>query len=212
MRRWRVFIAGGALALLVVVGYFMGLHQPRQEEIAQLSADADQLRSQQVLLRQENTELEAIAARADEFRAALARLQRLIPTGLAQDAILEQLDADAESAGVVLASVTFGDALAAQGAPPIDVPGTVLVQMAVTVVAEGPYAGVTDLLRRVEVEADRALLIGTVALTEAEAGFPQVTVTWSGNAYALLPADSPRAPVADPAAPSTATEPPQEAP
>ena len=212
MRRWRVFIAGGALALLVIVSYVMGLHQPRQEEIAQLSADADQLHSQQILLRQENAELEAVRARADEFQGALARLEQLIPTGLGQDTVLEQLRADAEGAGVAITSVTFGEPLVPEGAPSSNLPGTVLVEMAVTVVAEGPYSGVTDLLRRVEVEADRALLIGTVALTEAEMGFPEVTATWSGNAYALLPADSPLAPVADPAAPSTETAPPQEAP
>lgn len=212
MRRWRVFLAGAGLALLVMVGYVLGLHQPRQEEIARLAADTDQLRAQQAVLRQENVELEAVAARADEFYVALAALEQLIPTGLGQDTVLEQLRAQAEGAGVALTSVTFGEPLVPGGAPPSNVPGTVLVAMAVTVEAEGPYSGVTDLLRRIEVEADRALLIGTVALTEAEIGFPQVTATWSGNAYALLPADSPLAPVADPAAPPTETAPPQEAP
>lgn len=212
MRRWRVFLAGAGLALLVVVGYVLGFHQPRQEEIARLAADTDQLRAQQAVLRQENMELEAVAAQADKFYVALARLEQLIPTGLAQDTVLEQLRAQAEGAGVALTSVTFGELLVPDGAPPSNVPGTVLVGMAVTVEAEGPYSGVTDLLRRVEVEAERALLIGTVAITEAEAGFPRVMSTWSGNAYALLPAGSPLAPVADPAAPSTETAPPQEAP
>ena len=203
MRRWRAVVAGTAAALLIVVGYFVALHQPRRDQIDKLSADADQLRSQQILLQGENAELEAVAARADEYQAALARLNGLIPSGLAQDSVLEQLRADAEGAGVALVSVAFGDPQVPEGAPPSNVPGAVLVEMSVTVAAEGPYSGMTELLRRVEGEADRALLVGTVALTEAESGFPQVTVTWSGRAYALLAPEDPLLAASEPAAPST---------
>lgn len=209
MRRWRIFLAGAGVGLLLIGGYFVGFHQPRGEEIVQLSAEADQLRARQAALRQENRELEGVAARAGEFQAALDRLQQLIPPKLTQDRVLEQLRADAAAAGVALVSVTFGDPQVPEGAPPSDVPGTVMVEMAMTVMAEGPYAGISDLLRRVEGEADRAVLIDTVAVTEAEAGFPLVTGTWSGQAFALLSADDPLVQLGEPPT-AAAASPPQE--
>ncbi|HSH61153.1 MAG TPA: type II secretion system protein GspM [Acidimicrobiales bacterium] len=209
MRRWRIFLAGAGVALLLIGGYFVGFHQPRGDEIVQLSAEADQLRARQAALRQENRELEGVAARAGEFQAALARLQQLIPSRLTQDRVLEQLQADAAAAGVELVSVTFGDPQVPDGAPPSDVPGTVVVEMAVTVMAEGPYAGISNLLQRVEGEADRALLVNTVAVTEAEAGFPLVTGTWSGQAFALLSADDPLVQLGEPPT-GAAAAPPQE--
>lgn len=191
MKRWRIPAAGAAVALVLVVLYVGGFHQPRSDELAVLSAETDQLRSQQALLRRETRALEEVASRAPEFQAALGRLEELIPAGLAQDALLAQLQEAAGGAGVELASVTFEEPRVPDGAPPSEVPGAVLVEMGLTAAVNGPFAGVTQLLHRVEAEPGRAVLVGAVALTEAEAGFPAVTGTWSGRAYALLSADDP---------------------
>ena len=85
-----------------------------------------------------------------------------------------------------LVSVTFGDPELPKDGPKSDVPGTVLVDMPVTIAVEGPFLRITDLLRRVEVEMHRAVLIDNVALTEGDAGFPVLTGTCSGRAFALL--------------------------
>lgn len=209
MKRWRVPLAGGAAALLFSVLFFVGFHQPRSDEITKLSADAEQLRSSQALLRRETQALEEVEARAGEFQAALGRLEELIPSGLAQDAVLAQLQDAAGGAGVELASVTFEDPQVPDGAPASEVPGAVLVEMPITAAVNGPFAGVTELLHRVETRPQRAVLIGAVALTEAEAGFPAVTGTWSGRAYALLSADDPI--LIDPDAPPTTSEAPAPA-
>ena len=191
MRRWRIPLVGAVLGLLAVVVYVVAFSQPRRDEMATITADVEQLRAQQALLARENQALEEVATRAGEIQGALGRLEELIPSGLAQDALLTQLEAAAGETGVKLISVTFEDPQVPEGAPASEIPGAVLVEMAMTAAVDGPFAGVTELLHRVEADAGRAVLVGAVALTEAEAGFPAVTGTWSGRAYALLAADDP---------------------
>lgn len=203
MRRLRVPIAGATVALLVSVTYFFAFHRPRGDAMAQVRADVEQLRAQQTSLQREIAVLEELADRQDQLEVALERLEGLIPSQLAQPAILAELQQAAGGAGVELTSVAFGTPQPPEGGPTGDAAGTVLVQMPVTVTVEGPYAGVTEMLRRVETDLDRAVLVGTIALTEAEAGYPELTGTWAGQAYALLPADhpllvGPNAPPADP--------------
>lgn len=198
MRRMRVPIAGGVVAVLLIVAYVFGFHRPRSDAIAQAAADVEQLRAQQTSLRSEIAVLEEVEDRQTELRAALARLEGLIPSELAHPDMVSQIRAAAGEAGVKLTSVAVGPPELAEGAPP-GAPGTALVEMDVTVSVDGPYAAITELFRRVEAELDRAVLVGTVALTEAEAGFPEITGTWSGNAYALLPTEHPL--LVDPNAP-----------
>jgi Tfp pilus assembly protein PilO len=191
MKRWRVPAAGLLVGMLMVAGYVVRLHGPRSDEIAELASQADQLRSLQEPLRREIKGLEEVASREAEFNTALRLLEGLIPSGLTQPALLLQLQEAAERAGVKLVSVTFGDPKVPEGAPNSPVAGTVLAAMPLTVVVEGPFVDITDLLHDVEVDLARAVLIGSLALTEADVGFPQLTGTWSGQAYALLRPDDP---------------------
>jgi hypothetical protein len=191
VRRWRVPVAGVLAGLLLVGVYMIGFHGPRSDEIAALVADIDLLRGQQEPLRREIEGLEDVAAREPRFTTALQVLEGLIPAGLAQPTLLRQLQSVADGAGVKLLSVTFGDPEVSKGAPTSPVAGTVLVALPLTVVVEGTFVRITDLLHRVEVELDRAVLVGALALTEGSPRFPQLTGTWSGQAYALLPADDP---------------------
>ncbi len=206
MRRWRVPAAGVLAALLLGATYLVVFHQPRSEQIDALDADAHRLRSEQAALRRTITGLEKVAANEPAFTAALRLLERLIPPGLAQPSLLSHMQAAAQGAGVELISVTFGDPSVPSGAPQSAVAGTVLVAMPLTVVVNGPYGGITDMLRRIESEKNRGVLVRAVAVTEADAGFPRLTATWSGQAYALLPADDPLlASGRDPAKNGTAT-------
>ena len=199
MKRWRVPAAGALVAVVLVAIYVIAFHQPRAATIAGLAGEADQLRAQQAPLRRSIEALEKVEAREPEFRTALQLLEKLIPSRLAQPDLLAGMQSAAQGAGVELVSVTFGDPKRPEQAPPSPVSGTVLVAMPVTVVVNGPFAGVTEMLRRIEVEKHRAVLIGAVALAEADDGFPQLTGTWSGQAYALLPANDPL--LVDPHAP-----------
>lgn len=191
MRRWRVPAAGALAAIVLAAIYVVGFHKPRSSRISALVSETDQLRTQQVPLRRSIAALEKVEAREPEFNSALRLLERLIPPRLAQPSLLAGMQAAAQGAGVELVSVTFSDPKVPEEAPPSHVPGTVLVAMPMTVVVNGPFAGITDMLRRIEIDKDRAVLVGTVALTEADAGFPQLVGTWSGQAYALLSADDP---------------------
>ncbi len=191
MRRWRVPAAGATLALVIVAVYYVGFHKPRREQITTVGAETDRLRAQQVPLRRDIAALEAVQAREPDLRAALRLLEQLMPSGLAQPELLVQLQTAADAAAVQLTSVTFGEPALPEGAPESRLPDTVLVTLPVTVVATGQFGGVADLLHRVETDVTRGVLVGTVALTEADAGFPELTATWSGQAYALLTAEDP---------------------
>lgn len=204
MKRWRVPAAGALAAIVLVAIYLVAFHQPRTSRIAALAGEADQLRAQQAPLRRSIDALMKVEEREPEFKTALQLLEKLIPSRLAQPDLLAEMQSAAQGAGVELVSVTFGAPKKPEGGPPSPVSGTVLVTMPVTVVVNGPFAGVTDMLRRIEVGKERAVLVGAVALAEADSGFPQLTGTWTGQAYALLPATDPL--VVDPHAPiATAT-------
>ena len=205
MRRYRVPAAGVLAGIVLVAIYLVGLHQPRSSQIAALEAEANQLRVRQAPLQRSIDALEKVEAREPEFRTALHLLEQLIPTHLAQPRLLVEMQAAAQAAGVILVSVTFSDPAVPKGAPQSHVPGTVLVAMPLSVVVNGSYTGIIDMLRRIEVSKDRAILIGAVSLTEADSGFPQLTGTWSAQAFALLPADDPL--LVDPNAPTRAASP-----
>ena len=199
MKRWRVRAAGALVAVVMVAIYALGFHGPRSGRIAELAEETEQLRAQQAPLQRVIDALEKVEAREPEFKTALALLDKLIPPRLAQPALLAEMQSAARGAGVELVSVTFGDPKIPKDAPSSPVSGTVLVAMPVTVIVDGPFAGISDMLRRIEVEKERAVLVGAVALTEADVGFPRLTGTWSGQAYALLPANDPL--LVDPHAP-----------
>ena len=212
MRRWRVPAAGLVAALVLTALYVVGIHRPRSGEIAELSADTKQLLARQNPLRRDIEGLEEVAARQPEFDAALRSLEQLIPSDLAQPSILAQLQSAAKKAGVELVSVTFGDPHVPKGVPESHVAGTALAAMPVTVRVEGPFLGISDLLREIETGIERAVLVDSLALTEAEAGFPELTGTWSGQVYAVLPGDDPllvdpeAPPPADPAPPAASPQ------
>ena len=170
------------MALLLASTYFVAFHRPRSDRIAALAAETRRLRSEQTSLRRSIAALEGIAAREPEYRAALDLVERLIPGRLAQPALLAQMQLAAQGAGVELVSVTFGNPTVPKDAPQSAVPGTVLVAMPVTVAVNGPYVGIASMLRRIETEKNRAVLVRTVALTEADAGFPHLPGTCSGQA------------------------------
>jgi hypothetical protein len=199
VKRWRVPAAGALAAIALMAIYFVAFHQPRASRIAGLAAEADQLRAQQAPLRRSIDALEKVQAREPEFKTALQLLEKLIPPRLAQPDLLAEMQSAADGAGVELVSVDFGDPKIPEDAPASPVAGTVLAAMPLTVVVNGPFAGITGMLRRMEIGNERAVLIGAVALAEADTGFPQLTGTWSGQAYALLPANDPL--LVDPHAP-----------
>ena len=191
MKRWRIPSAGAAAALVLMIVYGVGFHSPRSDRIADLRAQTKDLRAQQLTLRKNIEALEKVAAHEAEFNAARRLLDKLIPPGLSQPSLLAHIQTAAQTAGVQLMSVTFTGLGIPEGAPESTVAGTVLVAMPLTIVVNGPYAGITNMLRQIETAKQRAMLVQEISLTESDVGFPTLTGTWSGQAYALLPTGDP---------------------
>lgn len=184
-------MGGAAAALVLTIVYVVGFYSPRSDRIAELRAQTKDLRAQQLTLKKNIAALEKVAAHEAEFNDARRLLDNLIPPGLSQPNLLAQVQTAAQAAGVQLVSVTFGGLGVPEKAPQSTVAGTVLVAMPLTIVVNGPYPGITNMLRQVETAKQRAILVKEVSLTEADAGFPILTGTWSGQVYALLPTGDP---------------------
>jgi Tfp pilus assembly protein PilO len=195
--RQRAPLIGVALAVLLAVGFWFLLYQPRNEEQAELEAETAQLQTRQQQLSNEIAQLEEIQANEVEIRAALARLEEYVPSGLAQPTTIRQFQQSADAAGVEILAVSFAVPEPAEGAPPTGQPDSVLGSIPVTMTLEGGYFQMVDFLRRIEVDVPRAVLVESVAAGEAEAGFPLLSTTWSGRLFALIPA-GPDAAVAAP--------------
>lgn len=191
MRRYRVPLAAAGLGVLLVLGFWLAVYQPRAGRVAALEAETEQLKSQQGVVRSAIARLEAIAAEEDRVRADLATAQQLIPTDVQQPALLAQLQDAADAADVGLDGVTFGEPTPVQGAPAPDEPGTVLAEVPVTLTLAGDYFALVDLLGRVERDVGRAVLVESFHLTEAEEGFPALSGVASGRVYSLVPGDDP---------------------
>lgn len=199
MRRYRVPLAAAGLGVLLVLGFWLAVYQPRAGRVAALEAETEQLKSQQGVVRSAIARLEAIAAEEDRVRADLATAQQLIPTDVQQPALLAQLQEAADAADVDLDGVTFGEPTPVQGAPEPDEPGTVLAEISVTLTLAGDYFELVDLLGRLERDVPRAMLVDNLHLTEAEEGFPALSGVASGRAFSLVPSDD----LAEGAQPST---------
>lgn len=191
MRRYRVPLAAAGLGVLLVLGFWLAVYQPRAARVADLEAETEQLVAQQGVVRSAIARLEAIAAEEDRVRADLETARQLIPADARQPGLLAQLQGAADAAGVELDGVTLGELTPVEGAPETGEPGTVLAEFPVTITLAGDYFELVDLLGRVEREVDRAVLVDNLHLTEAEEGFPALSGVASGRAYSLVPADDP---------------------
>jgi Tfp pilus assembly protein PilO len=183
----RAPLIGILVAILLTVAFYFLLWQPRQEELVAIEEETTALEAQATQLQRQIAELEDVQAREVEIRAQLARLEEYIPTGPAQPAVIRQFQAAADAAGVEITSVTFGEPVPAEGAPPTGEPGTGLAEIPVTMLFEGGYFQMVDLFRRLEVEVPRAILISNVAIAEGEAAFPSLATTWAGNLFTIVP-------------------------
>ena len=176
-----------ALALLLTAAFWFLLFRPRAEEEAGYRDEAAQLQAQAVQLQGRIATLQDVEANADEYRARLARLAEYIPGDPAQPSALRELQRSADQSGVEIVEMTYADAEAVTGAPATGDAKTALATIPTQVTVEGGYFQVVDLLRRVEVDMGRALKVGTVSMAEAEDGFPQISATWTGEIFAVLP-------------------------
>lgn len=190
MRRYRVPLAAAGVGVLVVLGFWFFVHQPRADRLEDVDAEAEQLTAEQQTVRRHIARLEAIAAEEERVRADLRTAREMIPEDAQQPALLSQLQDAADAADVSLDGITLGDPAPVQGAPAPNEPGTVLAELPVTLRLEGDYFALVELFRRVETDVDRAVLVDDVHLTEGEDGFPALSGVASGLAYSVVSSDA----------------------
>ncbi len=177
------------VAVVLTAGYWFLLYSPKADEQAALEAETAQLEQEASSLRSQIAQLEEVKANRLEVRAALTRLEEYIPQGeVGQPAALRQFQLAADAAGTEITSLTFGEPEPIVDAPDTGNPKTALAGVAVSMVVEGGYFQLVDLMRRIEVDMPRALLVdGITVAEEAELGFPALSTTWTGSMFAVVP-------------------------
>lgn len=184
--RYRAPLIGLTVIVLASVLFFFLLWQPRQRDLEEVREETARLETERTSLENELRRLEEIQEREVEFRAALARLEEFIPTGVAQATAVRQFQEVADDAGVTIATVSFATPTPLEEAPPTGTPGTELARIGVSMTLEGGYFQAVDFLRRLEVDVPRAALVQDLSMAEGPEGFPELTATWSGELFAVV--------------------------
>lgn len=177
-----------ATAVVLTAAFWFLLYQPLREEQAAYIAETAQLEAERNDLQGRLLTLRDVEANLPDYESQLVRLAEYVPDTPQQPAALRELQRAADNAGVEIAEMVFGDPEAVVDAPETADPDTVMARIPTQMTVSGAYFQVVDLLRRIEVDLARAVKIDTVTMAEeAELSFPDLTVTWTGNAFAVMP-------------------------
>lgn len=190
MNRIQVLLATIA-GLLVVVLFFVFVFQPQRDEVADIEAQVDQERQQQVDLQSEIERLRSVREDAPEVEAELAASEAIVPADAALPAALRQLQTAADESELTFESVTTTRPEAVE-----DAPGD-LHSIQVSVQLSGAYFQVVDFLRRVEDPSITPRGLTWSGATIARGEYPTLSVTLDGSLYALIATPPPDEP--DPA-------------
>ena len=185
--KMRAPLAGVLAAVLLAVGFWLLLYSPKADEQAALEAETATLEDQQAQLTSQIAQLREIQAAEAQHQADLTRLEEYIPGETQQPRALREFQAAADAAGVEITAVTFGDPATIEDAPETGEPETALAEVPVTMTVDGGYFQVVDMMRRLEVDVPRALLIDSVNIAESPDGFPALATTWAGKLFAVVP-------------------------
>jgi len=210
LTRTRLWVGGAGLAALALTaGSWFGLVAPRHDEAAALREQTLSVAQQNDVLVARiaglGTELAELPAR----RAEAAAIREQLPTEADLPSLIRQLSGLADRSGATLVGVTptepaaaaaAGPAAAtsttvAPGEAPADASATttdgtaaaqsgVLETVPVAVTATGTYAQVQELLRLVQTDLPRAVLVKDVSMTSADAG---VDLAVTADVFALPP-------------------------
>jgi Tfp pilus assembly protein PilO len=167
--------------VLVVAMYWMFMLKPAREELAAVEDQIAQQRVQQEQLEQQILRLKEVRAQSPEIEAKLLAAATVIPTQEALPALLRQLQAAAEDAGVDLGAVSTSRPT------PIDgiVPATASIDISLQL--DGHYFQLVDFLRRIEdpTLVPRGLQWMSASIVRGE--YPELNVSLTGRVFAQLP-------------------------
>ncbi|MBW3659809.1 MAG: type 4a pilus biogenesis protein PilO [Actinobacteria bacterium] len=181
MTRQNAILSVLGVVLVLVLFYFFAF-QPKNEEIAVIREEIDTAVAQQATLESRIAALQEVRLRAPEIEAALAAAESIIPRESALPSALRQLQLAADDSGVDLITISPGRPTVVEGAAPE------LALMTISVAIEGSYFQLVDFLRRIEDPAITPRGIEWNSGSLAPTVYPRLTVSLSGEMYALLPA------------------------
>lgn len=157
-----ISMAFGLLAVgVLAVGWLLGL-APKLAEAARADADRALVESQNALHEARLAELASQYERIDELREELDELAEFIPAEHELEDFLDQLSADAATAGVTLSQVTMGEP-ASTGEEPGE--GAALLAIPVTVTVIGALPATLDFTHAVQ-QADRVFVVSSLTYSE----------------------------------------------
>ena len=129
-----------AIAVVLMFTWLVGV-SPRLTHIKEADAQTAQIDANNKKTRDEIETLRVASETVSLQKDRLRQLQRQIPDGYNQQALIDSLNGAADGAGVSIKSVTFDSASEAEVSP--DMQGTIkaglLVQVPVTITASGSY-------------------------------------------------------------------------
>ena len=166
------------LSLLLIVGWFFLIYQPTSEDIEDVRAETEQVRTQTTQQLARAAQLREVRQAAPESEAALSAGQLLIPEAASVPALFRQMQQVADESGVRLVSIS-------PSAPAVQQVGeTEVAVISLSMALEGSYFQIVDLARRIEDPQimSRALLWRSASLIPSE--FPELSVTLSGDVFA----------------------------
>ena len=185
---------GGAvlLALVVTAATWLLLVSPRQQLVADLRDQASATAAQNELLEAQVRQLEAQLGDVPQTRAEVAALREQVPADADLATLLRQVTELAERSGAALTGVTPTEPAAAVAAGEVataeadaTATGASGVQtIPVTITATGTFAQAQELLRLVQVDLPRAVLVRSVTLTGGEEG-GALQLSLTADAFAL---------------------------
>lgn len=185
MKRLQLLLAALLAVLLVVAAYFL-VFQSREERIDELRAQITQEEEQQAALQSQLDQLRDVRERAPELEAHLAAARIVLPNDPRVPALYRQLQTAADDAGVELQSINVGRPTQQEAAT------EGLSGLSIALQISGSYFQAVDLLRRIEEPAitGRGIVWESLTLTRDDQ-YPELSISLSGQAYALLPSAPP---------------------
>jgi Tfp pilus assembly protein PilO len=207
----RILAVTLVVVALSVLLWWVAVVEPARQQVAALESETAALEADRAQLANQRASLLALRERAPILEEELQRLAAAIPADPDQERLLAVVQDAAAAAGVTFTSLAFTDPEPVDDAPAPGDPRLVLGATTVSGGMRATYFQIVDFLRRLEVGSPRVILVTAIAVTEAEAGFPQLDATFSADIFSLIPvpvdplATEPTAPVPPGTATPTAT-------
>ncbi len=190
MSRYRFsLIVVGLLAFLVLIGgWFIGV-QPQLDRISTANTQTDSVRQLNQIQQAKNTALAEDDAHLDEYKAQLASTQAEIPAARSQQALIDQINAAAGSAGVTMTALRFEPAqayVAPVGVSLDTASSGTLVAIAVSLSAQGERAALESFTANLQASTRLITVIDS-----QYTGPEDAQLTLNGATWVLVPLEQP---------------------